>query len=575
MDKLKEVQKYQFWILLSVALILPLVGWQMAVSGLAKEAEDRSKALDTLNKSITTSPPDPNQEWKKGIEIINGEQSKQKLLAWRSLWERQAPLMVWPEKMPSDPDKITPSQQEYWRTAYRKFVTQVRLKANPYDDDNPNGLIEYPEELLPKPDDEWIQAPSVKQIVASQEDLWLLESLLTAIASVNAGAPSIYDAPIRQIDELYLRGGTAQKGGGGAAKPAAGGTPGTGGGHGGMPVPPAGMLSGGNRDLGIGGGGVTITSANINADDDLGLERAAAADKAAGAAANTGTTGTMGTRGGHGGGGMPMPTSGGFGGGGIGGGIRGGWSGFDKDRYRDDKPEWKTRGFHLEVVMHHRHVPELLTALSNATWPITVLRIQMSDYRDEDLADVGGGTPGGMSGRGMAGGRGGMPGMMPMPGMGAGARSANAPPARMRGGEDAGGDLLNNRSVLDDPNLAHVAIVGLIYIVKKPPEDKTPPTPPPAPGVSPAAPAVAAPGVAPAAAPASETAAVDSTSATTPEAAAPTTDADKSADKPTDEPAGDEGEQPVEESQSPTGSKKEAEADSKKPEPAPSEPDKT
>ncbi len=494
MDKLKEVQKYQFWILLSVALILPLVGWQMAVSGLAKEAEERTKGLDTLNKSITTTSSDPNQEWKKGIEVINGEQSKQKLLAWRFLWERQAPLMVWPEKMPSDPEKITPSQQEYWRTAYRKFVNEVRLKVNPCDDDHPNGLVEYPEELLPKPDDEWIQAPSVKQIVASQEDLWLLESLLTAIASVNAGVPSIYDAPIRQIDELYLRGGTAQKGGG-AAKAATGATQGTGGGHGGMPMPPVGMLGGATRDTGMGGGGVAITAANINADDDLGPERAAAADKTAGGDK------AAGPRGGHSGASgattMPMPTSmptGGFGGGGFGVG-KGGWSGFDKDRYRDDKPEWKTRGFHLEVVMHHRRVPELLTALSNATWPITVLRIQMSDYRDEDLADVGGGTSGGMAG--MSGGRGGqMPGMMRMPGMGSGGRGGNAPPARTRGGEDGGGDLLNNRSVLDDPNLAHVAIVGLIYIVKKPPEDKTPPAAPPA--SSPAAPAVAAPGVAPA-----------------------------------------------------------------------------
>jgi hypothetical protein len=62
------------------------------------------------------------------------------------------------------------------------------------------------------------------------------------------------------------------------------------------------------------------------------------------------------------------------------------------------------------------------------------------------------------------------------------------PQAMMRGGEEGGEGFSPARSALDDPNLANVAIVGLIYIFNKPPD------PPPAPATTqPAAGTPAAP----------------------------------------------------------------------------------
>jgi hypothetical protein len=186
--------------------------------------------------------------------------------------------------------------------------------------------------------------------------------------------------------------------------------------------------------------------------------------------------------------------------------------------------------------MDHRYVPDLLTALSNASWPVTVLRIQMSDYRDEDLAEVGSGGGGRMS---MAGsGKSAMPGMgMKMPSSGPSGSSAasgkSSRPIRQpasRGDDEAVFQSQGERSALDDPNLAHVAIVGLIYIMNKP-EEKAPVagTPSPATVTAPASTSPTAPASAPqTGAPAAE--------------GAP---AEAEGDRPADEPAGDEPEKPA------------------------------
>ncbi|HEY2251638.1 MAG TPA: hypothetical protein VGH74_11280, partial [Planctomycetaceae bacterium] len=224
MDKLKQVLQYQFWILLTVALILPIVGWSMATSGLESEAVARTTALDGLDKSLTASPTDPNKDWETGLELINKEQAVQPKIAAKVLYERQLPLMTWPAKMPNDPALFQTKHQEYYREIYRRgsggqrpLIDEVRKIVNPYDEETQTGLVLYDEALLPTADTEWVsQAPSVKQIEAAQEDLWLLSSLLKQIAAVNedAGAKAQFEAPVRQIVELYLRGGS--KAGGGA-----------------------------------------------------------------------------------------------------------------------------------------------------------------------------------------------------------------------------------------------------------------------------------------------------------------------------------------------------------------------
>jgi hypothetical protein len=562
MDKLKEVLKYQFWILLGVALILPFVGWIMGTSGMMSEAAERTKKLNDLKGSLKTDGNDPNNTWSDGLAQINVDQEKQKDIAWRSLYELQKPKMVWPAVMTgdadwpadNDPDKMNNRHLEQYRIEYRGKrggigeVEKVRRIVKPILDDDSQEvqLVVLDPSLMPSPDEEWLtQAPSIKQVKAAQEDLWLLMALLECIAKVNEGAPNAYDAPIRQIDEILLRGGT--KGAGASASKSAVSSAAGPTGTGTMADMMKGMPSmmGGMRGGEFGGGGGGALDYKINPDEDLGPERPSAdssslATSAGPSSAPSSTTGTMADM-------MKgMPSMMGPSGmGGLGGRQSGGTN---MERYRDEQKEFKTRGFSLQVVMDHRRIPDLLVALSNCeAWPINVLRVHEADYKDEDLVATDGESPmtGRMSGPssmmrrggGMSGPAAGMLGPEMMRGIG----RSGAPKAGigLRSG-DEGGDAYGGatRSALDDPNLANVAIVGVIYIFNKPPDP--PPAPasaqpgatPPVAATTPAAETPA--GEAPAAAEASD--AVADTADKTESAGADETKPDDSADAKTDTP---------------------------------------
>jgi hypothetical protein len=501
MDKLKEVLKYQFWILLGVALILPFVGWIMGTSGMMSEAAERTKKLTDLRSSLKAEGPDPNDTWANELSQINVDQEKQKDIAWRQLYELQKPKMEWPRVLKEDtdwpadddPDKMNNRHMELYRLAYRgkrggvNEIEKVRQIVKPIEDEDwQTGLVRYEIDQMPYPDEEWAtQAPSPKQIKAAQEDLWLLAAILECIAKVNEGAPNAYDAPIRQIDELLLRGGTKGTGSS-TAKPAASSSNSAGASTMSGMAEMMRMRGAQGAEMGGGGGGAAI-DCKINADEELGPERPIAVTTT-----GASTTPSSSTPSGGGTGGMSEMMMRGMSGMGAGlGGRQGG--GTNMERYRDEQKEFKTRGFTLQVVMDHRRIPQLLVELSNCEhWPINVLRVHEADYKDEDLVPDDSESP--------AGGRMPMPsGYGPRPGSsGMGGRGMNSemmmrsgmmkarggssigarPQAMMRGGEEGGEGFSAARSALDDPNLANVAIVGLIYIFNKPPD------PPPAPSAT-------------------------------------------------------------------------------------------
>jgi hypothetical protein len=503
MDKVKEVLKYQFWILLGIALILPLVGWFMSTSGLVSEAEVRTKELTELHKSLTIGPEDPNSDWSNRLEDVNKEQAKQKEIAWREVYNRQKEMMTWPEKTGiTELSQIQDWQVSVYRVEYQNELKRVYKIVRPIEDDSSKGLLEFPEEQLPAPDQAWkTYRPTIGQIAAAQEDLWLLSALLECIAAVNEGANTPFEAPIRQIDLLHLRGGS--KGGTGAGSSGKTTSPtnspgpqGTGAGgmmaamKGGM-AGPGDMMNNMSKSMSGGmfggaaaggqSGGTRINDPKIDADDVLGQEQSAATETTKDAKSSTVAFGTA-----------------------------------EKSRYRQEGTEWKTRGFELQVTMDHKRVPELLVSLSNCDWPLSILRVQEADVRDENLETVeSGGSRGSSFGGGPMGMSGGMGNMMR--GMaGAGAMMGGGPPggtskgaAMSRGNagsmmmkpaqrparnarhdddedEDAGGvgDGMQ-RSPLDDPNLALVSIVGVIYIFKEPSASTTGPGSPGAPVTSP------------------------------------------------------------------------------------------
>lgn len=520
MDKLKQAQKYQFWALLVVAIVLPFVGWSMA-RGMIPLAADRTKVLTDLQKSLAPAGnDDPNNEWKRQADLINAEQEKQKDLAWRTLFARQKPFMVWPKNVNPDPEKMLPRDLQVYRLAYPDEVEARRQIVKPIDEYTPDGLVEYSEDMLPRPDTEWeLQAPSPSKIEAAQEDLWLLEAILTAVASVNKDATTPFDAPIRKIEELVLRGGSPRAAPAAAPVAAPPKAPGP------NAPPQVAPAPGIDRREHKPGTGSRIADPKIKLDEELGAERQATEVKVPDpAAAGKVPPGPPG--------GPPGVPPGGPGPAGppglpAGGGALGSnhWSGPNINRYCDDQKEWKTRGFSLQVIMDLQSVPDLLVALSNCKgWSINVLRVHEADRKDGDLV-----APGGAE-NAMGGDN------RPRPF--AGERPDGVKPA---GGP---GPRPNKRTPLDDENLATVSIVGVIYIFKKPPE----------------APVTAPPATAPGA---------DGTVAGNPTGAAPAADSSTSGDAPADKPESEsEPDEPADEStDAPAGSEKPDAGEKPKPPP--------
>jgi hypothetical protein len=493
MDKLKQVQKYQFWILLGVAIVLPLVGWFLASSQLSAAVATRQKKLEDLQRSLTVGPDDPNGQWEQKVSEKNKLQADQVAAAWYSLWETQKSMMTWPPDVQDDPSKFALRDQDVYRTKYLAELRMVHQVVRPLDENGENGLVDFPETLLPAPHNDWtLQPPTPPQMEAAQEDLWLLASLLRAIQRVNQNAASKYDAPLRMIKVLALRGGSK---GGGGSKSASGSSPGGG-------TSSAAQMAGAQMDMlkkfmpvgksqdmggpasaGQGQGkGASIAVASFNPDDEFGPEVEAKVDTKSSAKDGSKSTAQAG----------------------------------QMERYIENKTEWKTRGFYLEVVMDHRNVPTLLAELSNSEWPTKITRVHQADFQDEDLVEAsqgagggGGGVPG-MAGGLMPGGGGavGMPGgggapggMQKMmaksmkPGGGgvapptaAGGLNTGGGAARPSAGagasvgigtanEEGNAKPTRQLDALNDPNLANVAVDGLIYIFKKPPENLAPAKP--------------------------------------------------------------------------------------------------
>ncbi len=48
-------------------------------------------------------------------------------------------------------------------------------------------------------------------------------------------------------------------------------------------------------------------------------------------------------------------------------------------RYVEETSQYKTRAFHMELLMDHRRLPDMLAALSNSPWPVQILQVDQQD----------------------------------------------------------------------------------------------------------------------------------------------------------------------------------------------------
>ena len=428
MDKLQPLITHRFWIATGLAIVLGLTAYWLGTSELAAETDRLTEEVKRLDPA--PGADQPNETWiEQAKEIAAARQAKLDEVANR-LAETQEDLRVWPEGYRGYVEgldyfgEIGQRGREAYVDYYPGEIDSVREVVRPYDPEERDGVVAMRPDVVPAfAYGDWNTTfPMSNTIWAAQEDVWLLRELLARATTINEGFDSILSAPLKEIQTLTLQGGgeteEAAAGGGatGMGGPSAaqmGGPPEgmmmgpdmSGGGSGGM-MGPGGMGPGeaGDVDVMFDLAEEVGPAAGVDEDPTLAPPGHEAADAGAGAGRGMGMGGpsasdmappsmmSMGSFGGSGGPGGP-------GGGEEPGAVSPGGG----KRYIASDPElpYRTRAFQMTVVVDHRELPALLMSLTNAAWPVEIVRVQSAaGVSPAGHASAAGGRRGGFGGGG-------------------------------------------------------------------------------------------------------------------------------------------------------------------------------
>ncbi len=463
MNKLKPILAQKFWIMFFVVLIMPLVGYFMTKGKLSAEITER---WDKLDKTFTGIPPGtgvPNDSWTNKLNDTTGVQKVHNTRANQELWLKQKERMFWPKDVApymanAEYFKELTQAQKGDQVLFkypRGYEAQIRALWEIDDpledgvnlrDSNKRKKIAFPMADLHQAQRMYLGdnvERTFAEIWGAQEDIWLQTELLHAIRRMNENAISQGDASIKQLGKVLLFGGTKATGDATASSAAVTGGAGT--------EMPAGVMP-----FGGGGGQRPDGAASVSTDINY-AEEFDVAKEAGGAGGNV----------------MKDLASGGFSGGTGGTDPNAGGAGGVKTEVKryidlDEKQAYKRRGFYIKLVMDHRKVPDLLAELMNSPFPVEIVRVQQVWYSD------GGASGGGGAGIGpMTGGVPGFSGFKPRgDGTDAPTPSGFDVDSGAGGGGGAGRSGANNpgsAAALADPNLAHVAILGVWTLYLPPP----------------------------------------------------------------------------------------------------------
>ncbi len=396
MEKLQPVIKQIFWILFGTSTLLILFGGFSALGDLeeqitAEEAKVK-KAKADCTQSVTSVP---NGDWTRQANNEVKEDAKELGAAAATLRQDQLTARVYPAQISSRLSALQfnspigdPALRGYFGDLYARYFWDELQAVQPFVKGQGLVSIDWSKAVITHEDpSRWQNTPPRSgEIWAALEDIWLLRSIYDSIAEVNKGAKQIYDAPLREVLELSLRGGDPE------TTPESGGGGGGGAGGAGDRV----GFGGGDMESFMGGGaakgGGAWAKFEGSLDEDL-LTAHFGKDP------NGGSAGEMDL------GNMGMddefapPT----------GGSSGGDDEEDDKNARyvhagDDLP-YRTRAFMLKVKIMQQDIPRLLAELTNSKFPVEIIQVDMS-FVNENAGGAGmnsgyGGGPGMRGGMGM------------------------------------------------------------------------------------------------------------------------------------------------------------------------------
>ncbi len=395
---LRQVIKYRFWISIGVASLFALIAYLVGSSPVRAKARDEEKKITAALTEVKqyTSTAIPTAAYKPIVEEKTQIVGKDVNTAWKTLYDRQAPLLTWPETVQErfrkwgrqwpkeeDPGRVNLAIVDYIE-AYKDYVAMVYKTFKPFDYETGQGIVAAPpQDALLRPSVFQIEKmPSLGKIWSAQERLWMQRTVLEVVAEVNKNSKNWDDAIIKQIEVLEVGNPRAQD-----QRSVAKGE---------QLEPAADIFAPGEEEAAQAASGGAGTTAG-------------GAGGSAAAIANQMMGGLKGRGEGMGGMGMMM------------GGSGGGATGKEAEtvyyvKYDNDKGQYKILPILITVLIDQDHIQDFLVELENSPMSIQVMDIELNRPEARVAKPEKGDVVAGVIGAGMMGS---MAGMM----------------SRMRGGE--------------------------------------------------------------------------------------------------------------------------------------------
>jgi len=225
-DILRQIARYRFWISVCLAALLSAGAYVLGSGPVQKQTADETGKITSAYKDVQQySSNSPTAEFAPIVEEKTAVLTKDVDAAWKQLYDRQAPLLTWPETVSERfkawgrkwPEDAAPSAVQIaifdYVEAYPAYVDQVFKTFRPFDYETGEGIVASPpkEQLLhPVAFDTNKKTPGLGEVWSAQERLWVQRTALEVINQVNRNAKDWDSAYIKEIKLLEVGSELAQ-----------------------------------------------------------------------------------------------------------------------------------------------------------------------------------------------------------------------------------------------------------------------------------------------------------------------------------------------------------------------------
>lgn len=233
---LAAAKKYHFWVLVSLAILIGLVGWWLATSAASdtfKKRESKLKGDLSAMETIMREQDPPNDKVAKGVSDAHAKLQTSVKKAWVFLFDKQEKNNPWPKTLgeaflndirvrgPGDeiPEPMRETYHNFIKTHLPELLHMIsarrpvaKAEAKPAAGEaeapataEPQGFVDWIDfERVEKRFTRWTTTPSSFQVRMAQEDLWVYEALLRVLQGVNKSASNLENAAIKRIDAMEI-----------------------------------------------------------------------------------------------------------------------------------------------------------------------------------------------------------------------------------------------------------------------------------------------------------------------------------------------------------------------------------